>query len=429
MKVLRAVATITAFGLCLCGGAAAIGGICLQSRVRCGIPDPITSPTTTVAGGNPGCGRTVHALDGLIPALPSTYTVVVNPCLPIAGLAARVTQLLAARHGNANRFINAVNSFAQGIATVAAASQCAYESDLIGIAFYYPDNSPSSVSVVIGFNGSYSAFEDTSTCFLRSLIAFSPSLQPTYLVAQAIGPPGGCLNESHRRRSGTTYTIMWLATDDLCPIMTGLLRGSTAVTIDADVRLRTGPALSSTVITTIPEGITIGTICSEDNGWIKASYLGQKGYVSGPLTSTGGKGLPRCVHRGNLPTASVVSDGLHLRKGPSTRFGATATVAAGIEVLVMCYVDGDSVTGWAGTSSRWDRVILSETVTGYMADTWLDTTAVNNVPCPTFSDQSGPTPPSSARVPRAGAILSPCDPSCYAGWPATPAFRPHRWIS
>ena len=66
-------------------------------------------------------------------------------------------------------------------------------------------------------------------------------------------------------------------------------------------------------------------------------------------TTTVGSGLP------NIPPAKLykVTTGVNVRSGPGTTYRALGAVETGVEVLVICQIDGQAVNGPAGPTNKW----------------------------------------------------------------------------
>jgi uncharacterized protein YgiM (DUF1202 family) len=66
-------------------------------------------------------------------------------------------------------------------------------------------------------------------------------------------------------------------------------------------------------------------------------------------TTTVGSGLP------NIPSAKLykVTTGVNVRAGPGTTYRALGAVETGVEVLVICQIDGQVVNGPNGPSKKW----------------------------------------------------------------------------
>ena len=72
------------------------------------------------------------------------------------------------------------------------------------------------------------------------------------------------------------------------------------------------------------------------------------------------------------PRLYKVTDGVNVRTGPGTTFKTIGVVEQGHEVLVVCVVDGETVSGPLGSSSQWLRV-TTDGSQGYVTALYVDT--------------------------------------------------------
>jgi uncharacterized protein YgiM (DUF1202 family) len=86
--------------------------------------------------------------------------------------------------------------------------------------------------------------------------------------------------------------------------------------------------------------------------------------AAGPPTTTAAPLPP--------PRAFKVSDGVNVRSGPATSAQVVTTVQKGFEVLVVCVVDGEAITGPAGSTNQWVRVTV-DNKTGYVTAAYVET--------------------------------------------------------
>ncbi|MEU1604145.1 transglycosylase SLT domain-containing protein [Micromonospora matsumotoense] len=71
----------------------------------------------------------------------------------------------------------------------------------------------------------------------------------------------------------------------------------------------------------------------------------------------------------------LANPSLNIRTGPGTTYGIAGSVNYGATVKIACYTFGEYVSGGYWPSSTWDRITNPATgVTGYVADTWVNTT-------------------------------------------------------
>jgi hypothetical protein len=71
------------------------------------------------------------------------------------------------------------------------------------------------------------------------------------------------------------------------------------------------------------------------------------------------------------PFKITASTGVNVREGPGTTYKVIGTVQTGVEVLVVCSIDGESVDSPVGPSTKWVRVTFNteggDTLTGYVS--------------------------------------------------------------
>jgi uncharacterized protein YraI len=68
--------------------------------------------------------------------------------------------------------------------------------------------------------------------------------------------------------------------------------------------------------------------------------------TSTSLTTTTQATLP-------APRSYKLTGGVNVRSGPATTDSIVGTIVAGLEVTVLCVVEGEAVTGPSGTSTKW----------------------------------------------------------------------------
>jgi uncharacterized protein YgiM (DUF1202 family) len=72
------------------------------------------------------------------------------------------------------------------------------------------------------------------------------------------------------------------------------------------------------------------------------------------------------------PKSYKVNDGVNVRGGPTTGAPIVGQVETGKALLVVCRIEGQSVTSPAGSSSTWLRVTVGPT-TGYVSALYVET--------------------------------------------------------
>lgn len=145
---------------------------------------------------------------------------------------------------------------------------------------------------------------------------------------------------------------------------------------------RTGPAVSSTAVATLPPGAPVQVTCQApgpttaggSTGWDKlpdGSYVSEK-YLS-PLVLTGYRvSLPRCYY----PYQVSAPGGLSRRAGTGAGTAKHGTLPSGALVWVVCQRGGDQV----GTSKIWDKIDTGYYVSDYFVSTPSQTTFSAPIP-------------------------------------------------
>jgi hypothetical protein len=83
-----------------------------------------------------------------------------------------------------------------------------------------------------------------------------------------------------------------------------------------------------------------------------------------------------------------VTDGVNVRSGPGRTFAVLGTIETGFDVLVICQIDGESVTGPLGPTTKWVRIAFNG-AKGYITSAYVATGPAINDPtiigiCPTL---------------------------------------------
>ncbi len=79
------------------------------------------------------------------------------------------------------------------------------------------------------------------------------------------------------------------------------------------------------------------------------------------------------------PFKITAGTGVDVRVGPGTTYKVVGTVETGIEVLVVCEVDGEAVDGPIGATTKWLRITYND-LTGYVTAQFVSTGAALNDP-------------------------------------------------
>ncbi|GAA1416996.1 hypothetical protein [Catellatospora coxensis] len=98
-------------------------------------------------------------------------------------------------------------------------------------------------------------------------------------------------------------------------------------------------------------------------------WMGSTDFMCMDLTGQLKPGRPE----GDGVTATVKADPrVIVRSGPTTHAAIVGRADAGQVGVVDCYIEGQQVSGRRGSSRLWDHTTVGD-VTGYIADSWLDT--------------------------------------------------------
>ena len=104
-------------------------------------------------------------------------------------------------------------------------------------------------------------------------------------------------------------------------------------TTGSSLRLRAEASTSSSIITTLDEGVAVAVLDDSIDGWYKVNYNGDVGYVSADYM---------VIDQDNVFTTygRVTGDGVYVRSGPSTDSDVLNTVDADTIVTINGFVDG-----------------------------------------------------------------------------------------
>ncbi|MEZ4530773.1 MAG: SH3 domain-containing protein [Thermomicrobiales bacterium] len=97
-----------------------------------------------------------------------------------------------------------------------------------------------------------------------------------------------------------------------------------AATTTANVNLRSGPGTSYGVLLVIPNGATVNTTGSVQNGFTQLTYNGVTGWSASQYISTGS----------GSTTATVIDGALNLRSGPGTNYSVVTVMPGGATVTI-----------------------------------------------------------------------------------------------
>ena len=122
--------------------------------------------------------------------------------------------------------------------------------------------------------------------------------------------------------------------------------GTGTIVCDTTVNFRSQPNTSSSVLASLKNGTAV-TVTGVSNGWFKATYNGQSGYISGDYVSFGGSSSSSTSSSASTSTSStqsakVVCDTtVNFRSQPNTSCTVLASLANGTVVTVT-----SSSNGW-----------------------------------------------------------------------------------
>ena len=104
-------------------------------------------------------------------------------------------------------------------------------------------------------------------------------------------------------------------------------------TTGSSLRLRAEASTSSSIITTLDEGVAVAVLDDSIDGWYKVNYNGDVGYVSADYM---------VIDQDTVFTTygRVTGDGVYVRSGPSTDSDVLNTVDADTIVTINGFVDG-----------------------------------------------------------------------------------------
>ena len=122
--------------------------------------------------------------------------------------------------------------------------------------------------------------------------------------------------------------------------------GTGTIVCDTTVNFRSQPNTSSSVLASLKNGTAV-TVTGISNGWFKATYNGQSGYISGDYVSFGGSSSSSTSSSASTSTSStqsakvVCGTTVNFRSQPNTSCTVLASLANGTVVTVT-----SSSNGW-----------------------------------------------------------------------------------
>ena len=142
--------------------------------------------------------------------------------------------------------------------------------------------------------------------------------------------------------------------------------GTGTIVCDTTVNFRSQPNTSSSVLASLKNGTAV-TVTGISNGWFKATYNGQSGYISGDYVSFGGSSSSSTSSSASTSTSStqsakVVCDTtVNFRSQPNTSCTVLASLANGTVVTV------------TGSSNGWYTATYNG-MTGYLSADYVQLT-------------------------------------------------------
>ena len=142
--------------------------------------------------------------------------------------------------------------------------------------------------------------------------------------------------------------------------------GTGTIVCDTTVNFRSQPNTSSSVLASLKNGTAV-TVTGVSNGWFKATYNGQSGYISGDYVSFGGSSSSSTSSSASTSTSStqsakVVCDTtVNFRSQPNTSCTVLASLANGTVVTV------------TGSSNGWYTATYNG-MTGYLSADYVQLT-------------------------------------------------------
>ena len=142
--------------------------------------------------------------------------------------------------------------------------------------------------------------------------------------------------------------------------------GTGTIVCDTTVNFRSQPNTSSSVLASLKNGTAV-TVTGISNGWFKATYNGQSGYISGDYVSFGGSSSSSTSSSASTSTSStqsakvVCGTTVNFRSQPNTSCTVLASLANGTVVTV------------TGSSNGWYTATYNG-MTGYLSADYVQLT-------------------------------------------------------
>ena len=126
-------------------------------------------------------------------------------------------------------------------------------------------------------------------------------------------------------------------------------------TTGSSLRLRTGPATSSSIVTTLDKGVDVAVLDDTLDGWYKIAFNGNTGFVSADYLDIDQDNVFECYGRLN-------ANGVNVRADANTDSDILASIDVGTIVTVNGFVDG------------WYDVTCKYGTEGYIRSDFVDLT-------------------------------------------------------
>lgn len=171
-------------------------------------------------------------------------------------------------------------------------------------------------------------------------------------------------------------TVGYVSADYLVDVLTAENFNATGKVNDSDVRYRTGPSTSDSIIGTIDEAEQVDII-GINNGWYKLVYDGNTGYMRSDyidiISSDGTSSAPETEETEDTTSSetdvnrsgSVTGDYVRFRTGPSLTASIICLLNKGTSVDVLSEIDG------------WYKIVYSGS-TGYMSSDYISLASVDS---------------------------------------------------